>query len=55
MKIGELTDTSIEEPKSPVVIELSNGQRISTNDYYHCSDKAGNPVIVIKAGRKLTK
>jgi len=35
MKIGELTDSSIEEPKSQVIIQLHNGQELATTEYYH--------------------
>lgn len=53
MKAGELTDTTIAQPKSQIVIELPNGQRIATNDYWHGRNGKGEPIIVIKAGRKL--
>ncbi len=55
MKVGELIDVAIDEPKSQLIVELHNGQRIATNSYYHSEDKSGNPVIVIKAGRKIAK
>ena len=53
MKLGELTDTSIQESESHIVIEMPNGTRMSTIDYYHDQNKRGEDIIVIRAGRKL--
>lgn len=55
MKLEELTDISIELPKAQIVIELANGQRVSTSEYYHDDNKRNEPIIVIKAGRKISK
>lgn len=55
MKLGELTDVSLELPKAQIVIELPNGQRMATGEYYHDSNKRNEPIIVIKAGKKIGK
>ena len=55
MKAEQLTDVTIQEPKSEIVIELSNGQRVATHGYFHDRDKRGGEIIVLKAGRKLDK
>jgi hypothetical protein len=55
MKAEQLTDTTIQEPKSEIVIELPNGQRVATQGYFHDRDKRGGEIIVLKAGRKLAK
>lgn len=39
--------------KPQTIIELPNGQQVSTNNYYHSDNKRGEMVIVIKAGKKL--
>lgn len=53
MKLERLTDISIEEPKTQVVIQLPNGQLVSTLDYKFDLSKKGDPIIIIKTGRKL--
>jgi len=55
MKIGELTDISICESDSQLVIELPNGQRISTNGYSFGESGNGDGVVILKAGRKISK
>jgi hypothetical protein len=53
MKAGELTDETIQNPNARIVVEMPNGQRVATIDYYHTIDPKGNGMIVITAGRKL--
>lgn len=55
MKAGELTDITIEEQSSPVVIELPDGKQITTTGYYCGTDKRGGSVIVICAGKQKGK
>jgi len=55
MKSEKIIDALIQEPKSEIVIELSNGQRISSNKYIHSTNKWGDPIIVITAGRKISQ
>ena len=55
MKAEQLTDVTIQEPKSEIVIELPNGQRVATQRYFQDRDKRGGKIIVLKAGRKLAK
>lgn len=52
MKASELTDITIEEPTSPVVIETPDGKQMTTTGYYCGTDKRGDPVLVICAGKK---
>lgn len=52
MKAGELTDATIEESGNPVVIKMPDGTQITTSGYGFGSDKGGNPVLVIYAGKK---
>ena len=52
MKAGEIIDAVIEERGSPIVVEMPNGQQITTIGYEHGTDKRGNPVLIIKAGKK---
>ena len=51
LKIGELTDVSIQEQNSPVVVEMPNGHQVTTTGYHFGTDKRGNPVIIIRAGK----
>ena len=53
MKAEQLTDTTIQEPKSEIVVELPNGQRVATQGYFHDCNQHGEEIIVLKAGRKL--
>ena len=55
MKAEALTDSTIELPKSRIVIELPNGQRTAATGFVIRTDRRGEPIIVIKYGRKLTK
>ena len=55
MKSGEIVDAAIEDPSQEIVIELPNGDKIATTDYIHGSNKRGDPVLIIKCGRKLAK
>jgi len=52
MKAADLTDITIQEPKAQIVIELGNGQFVSTANYYVDTNKSGGPIIVIQAKRK---
>jgi hypothetical protein len=55
MKAEQLTDTTIQEPKSEIVIELPNGQRLSCQGYYHASNTRNEKITVLKTGRILGK
>ena len=55
MKASEITDATIELPNAQIVVELPNGQRVATSNYYHDDSARGEPIIVVKTGRKLTK
>ena len=52
MKAGEIIDAAIEGSKCPIVIEMPDGKQITSTGYYHSSDKRGDPVIVIIAGKR---
>lgn len=51
MRAGEIVDAAIAESNRPLIIELPNGQQITTNGYDYGTDKRGNPVLIIKAGK----
>ena len=53
MKLEEIVDVAIQESKTQVVIELENGQRRATKDYYFDTDKSGKNIIVIRTGRYI--
>ena len=55
MKAGEIVDVAIEYAGMPLIIELPNGIQMVTTDYYYGRNKKDEPVLVIQAGRKLTK
>lgn len=55
MKAEELVETVLNEQKSEIVVELQNGQRISTQAYFHDTDKRGAQIIVLKAWRKIER
>lgn len=50
---ADLTEDLLTMTKPQIVIELPNGQKMATENYYHDEDGNGKMVIVIKAGRKL--
>jgi len=52
MKAGDLTDITIEESRVPVVVEMPDGKQVTTTGYYCGSNKRGEPVLVICAGKK---
>jgi hypothetical protein len=51
MKAGEIVDAAITESNSPLIIEMPNGQQITTSGYSYGTDKRGDPVLIIKAGK----
>ena len=55
MKAGGLIDACCEQRAASVVIKLPNGQHLATSDYQYDTNKKGQIVIVIEAGRKLAK
>lgn len=54
MKSGEITDATIESSDHPMIVELPNGIQMVTTGYLYGHNKRGDPVLIIKAGRKLT-
>ena len=54
MKCHEITDATIEMGNQSLVVEMPNGVQMVTNDYTFGENKRGEPVLIIKAGRKLT-
>jgi hypothetical protein len=55
MKSGEIVDAAIESSHHPLVVELPNGQQLATKGYQFGSNKRGEPVLIIQAGRELSK
>ena len=53
MKCSEIIDAAIESAGDSLVIELPNGDRISTKDYRYDHNKRGEPILVIIAGREI--
>ena len=53
MKAGSITDATIDEPRSEVVVQLPNGQRMSVLNYYHDRNESGNYILVLAAGKKV--
>jgi len=51
MKLEELTDTCIQEPKSSLVIELPNGQHLPTKSYKHSTNTKGEPIVIVLVGK----
>jgi hypothetical protein len=54
MKIGDLVDIAIQDAEKPLVIVTANGVEMVTTGWTYSTNKRGEPVIAIKAGRKLT-
>tara|TARA_R110000822_G_scaffold304928_1_gene430344 strand:+ start:461 stop:628 length:168 start_codon:yes stop_codon:yes gene_type:complete len=52
MKAGELTDVTITESGASIVVELPNGNKISTTGFYYDTNGRGEPIIVIKCKSK---
>ena len=55
MKLSEITDETIDEPNSQLVIELPNGQRMATSGHYFDQSESGNLILVVRAGKKQKK
>jgi len=55
MKAGEIVEVSIEYSDKPIIIEMPNGVQMVTTGYSHGYNKKDEPVLIINAGRKLTK
>ena len=55
MKAEALTDSTIELPKSRIVIELQNGQRKIATGFVIRKDKSEQPIIIIKEGKTILK
>jgi len=53
MKAEKLIDVCISSANCQVVIELGNGHRLSTSDYYYSTNKKGEQIILIKTGREM--
>lgn len=51
MKAGNIIDAAIEMSHRPLIIQLPNGQQLTTKDYHYGHDKRGEPVLVIDAGK----
>jgi len=49
----DLTEDLLQLDNPNIVIELHNGQRLATTDYYHDISKDNKTIIVIKTGREL--
>ena len=55
MKLSEITDATIDEPNSQLVVELPNGQRMATSGYYFDQSESGSWILVVRAGKKQKK
>ena len=53
MKAEALTDSTLDLPKARIVVELPNGHKATATGFIIREDDRGDPVIIIKAGRKL--
>lgn len=51
----DLTEDLLNIDDPNIVIELQNGQRLSTTNYFHDVSENNKTIIVIKTGRKLKK
>lgn len=51
MKGKEIVDPVIEATNMAIEVELPNGQRMTTKNYRFDSNKRGEPVLVILAGK----
>ena len=54
MKATEIIDSVLECANQSIVVELPNGVRMVTTGYAYGENKRGEPILIIKAGRKLT-
>lgn len=54
MKCNDIVDAVMESANLPLIVEMPNGVQMVTTDYEHGENKRGEPVLIIKAGRKLT-
>lgn len=54
MKCNEIIDSVIESANQPLIVEMPNGVQMVTTGYMYGTNKRGEPVLVIKAGRKIT-
>ncbi len=52
MKTEEIIDAILECKNEPIVVELANGQRIPTYGYDFGTNERGDPILIIKAGKK---
>jgi len=54
MKAGEIADSAKEVAQGQIIIELSDGAQVDTSGFWVRENKKGEPILVIKAARKLT-
>ena len=55
MKANDIIDVAIEYSGRAIIIEMPNGDQVTTTGYAHGSNKKGEPVLIIRAGKKLKK
>jgi len=53
VKLQELIEICLEEPKSQLVVELPNGNRLTTQEYRIDLNGRGEPIIIILTGKKI--
>ena len=53
MKCRDIIDAAIESGSDSLVIELANGQRLSTSDYSYGTNARGENILIIKAGKEV--
>ena len=55
MKGQEIVDAVIEASNMAIVVELKNGKKLTTKDYYFDTNARGDDILVVCSDRELKK